>query len=81
MEEVTPRLEAVVGESQNKLAQEASPGDRFQTGGWSGSRILDVRPVEEALKTCAPELDTSLAKLFRYSYNHGIYPTMLKIAQ
>eukprot|EP00061_Rhincodon_typus_P007357 g28973.t1 len=33
------------------------------------------------LKTCSPELDTPLAKLFQYSYNTGIYPTMWKIAQ
>eukprot|EP00061_Rhincodon_typus_P000376 g11502.t1 len=33
------------------------------------------------LKTCAPELATALAKLFQYSYNTGIYPTMWKSAQ
>eukprot|EP00061_Rhincodon_typus_P007946 g30126.t1 len=34
-----------------------------------------------APKTCAPELAALLAKLFQYSYNTGIYPTMWKIAQ
>eukprot|EP00061_Rhincodon_typus_P015681 g43488.t1 len=33
------------------------------------------------LKTCAPELAVPLAKLFQYSYNVGIYPTMWKVAQ
>eukprot|EP00061_Rhincodon_typus_P008278 g30746.t1 len=33
------------------------------------------------LKTCAPELASPLAKLFQYSNNAGIYPTMWKIAQ
>eukprot|EP00061_Rhincodon_typus_P001215 g14048.t1 len=33
------------------------------------------------LKTCAPELAAPLAKLFQYSYNTGIYPTMWKISQ
>eukprot|EP00061_Rhincodon_typus_P003439 g20082.t1 len=33
------------------------------------------------LKTCVPELVTPLAKLFQYSYNTGIHPTMWKIAQ
>eukprot|EP00061_Rhincodon_typus_P018908 g48288.t1 len=32
------------------------------------------------LKICAPEIDTPLPKLFQYSYNIGIYPTMWKIA-
>ncbi|XP_067827191.1 uncharacterized protein [Heptranchias perlo] len=34
-----------------------------------------------ALKTCAAELAAPLAKLFQYSYNTGIYPTMWKIAE
>eukprot|EP00061_Rhincodon_typus_P004713 g23257.t1 len=33
------------------------------------------------LKTCAPELADPLAKLFQYSYNIGIYPTMWKLSQ
>uniref|UniRef100_UPI00398E8A02 transforming growth factor beta activator LRRC32-like n=1 Tax=Pristiophorus japonicus TaxID=55135 RepID=UPI00398E8A02 len=33
------------------------------------------------LKTCAPELAASLAKLFQYSYNTGIYPTLWNTAQ
>eukprot|EP00061_Rhincodon_typus_P005120 g24234.t1 len=33
------------------------------------------------LKTCDPELATLLAKLFQYSYNTSIYPTMWRIAQ
>eukprot|EP00061_Rhincodon_typus_P015996 g43976.t1 len=33
------------------------------------------------LKTCAPELAAPLAKLFQYSDNTGICPTMWKIAQ
>eukprot|EP00061_Rhincodon_typus_P005623 g25371.t1 len=30
------------------------------------------------LKTCAPELATPLAKLFQYSYDTEVYPTMCK---
>eukprot|EP00061_Rhincodon_typus_P004656 g23102.t1 len=33
------------------------------------------------MKTCAAELAASLAKLFQYSYNTGIYPGTWKIAQ
>eukprot|EP00061_Rhincodon_typus_P010842 g35431.t1 len=33
------------------------------------------------LKTCAPEPATPRAKLFRYSYSTGIYPTGCKLAQ
>eukprot|EP00061_Rhincodon_typus_P001257 g14206.t1 len=32
------------------------------------------------LRTCVPELVGPLTKLFQYSYNTGIYPTMWKIA-
>eukprot|EP00061_Rhincodon_typus_P011131 g35927.t1 len=35
----------------------------------------------KVLKNWAPELAAPLAKLFQYSYNTGIYPTMWKIAQ
>eukprot|EP00061_Rhincodon_typus_P010630 g35079.t1 len=34
-----------------------------------------------ALKTCTLELAAPLTKLFQYSYNTGIYPTMWKIVQ
>eukprot|EP00061_Rhincodon_typus_P014353 g41317.t1 len=33
------------------------------------------------LKTCAPELAAPLAKLFQYSYNAHVYPTMWGIAK
>eukprot|EP00061_Rhincodon_typus_P018295 g47409.t1 len=40
-----------------------------------------TRKLEEQHLVCAPELAAPFAKLYQYSYNTGIYPTMWKIAQ